>query len=261
MNNERLTMKDFFLILFSIISCSTLFSQNVIKEYWGNGKLKFVRTHPRIDSIYVYDNKTGTSKLEIIRGFDSINYFTKAGDKIEIDSFISLYGEFEINTNKEKSTILKQSKEHDIEVAKEIKRLDKLVLKTKKKKIFLDTTKFDLKYFYGEGDVCGNKIDGTKFERVYHGCYQSTVKAIVDTLVFDIIQFDVVFSNKLKNENILCQSNRSVFTPAMKMLFSKVTEENRNYCEFIFQDIYLKDKHNNYFKINEYKDFKLFCDK
>lgn len=253
-------MIKYSLIIFFSFFFLNAFSQKTIKEYWKNGNLKFERSYPKIDSIYVFDNKTETLKLEIIRSFDSINYFTKSGDMIEIDSFIALYSEFEINTKKEKSNMIKQKRKHDLEVKNELKQLDKLVLKTKKKKVFLDTKKFDLKYFYGEGDICGYKIDGTKFEKVYHGCYQSTVKAIVDTLVLDIIQFDVVYNNKLKNENILCQSKGSVFTSAMKMLFSKLTEENRIYCEFKFQNIYLKDKYNNYFKINEYKNFKLICD-
>lgn len=251
----------FYFSVILIRLCIHSFSQNgMIKEYWKNGNLKFERKNPRIDSIYVFDNKTGTSKLEIINGFDSVNYFTKTGDKIEIDSFITIYGENESYTEKEKLEIKKQNLKHNLETQKEINRLDKLVLKSKKQKSIIDINKIELKYFYGEGDVCGYKIEGTKFLKNGMEDYIPTIKAVYLNSLIDIIQYDLFVYNKHKDEIYIYKNKGAYLSPAMKSLLLKINNNNKNDYVFTFKNIYLQDQKNNYYKINTYNKFKLICE-
>lgn len=244
-----------------ICLCIHSFSQNgIIKEYWKNGNLKFERKNPRTDSIYITNPKNGKSQLEVITGYDSIFFFTKEGNKIDIDSFITLYGENEINTQKEKLEIKKQNVKYNLEIEKEINRLDKLVLKSKKQKTIIDITKIELKYFYGEGDVCGNKIDGKKFIKNGMEDYIATIKAIYLNQFIDIIQYDLFVYNKHNDEISIYKNKGNYISTAMKSLILKINSDNKNDYQLTFKNIYLKDQKNNYYKINTYNKFQLFCE-
>lgn len=233
------------------------FSQNEIKEYWENGKLKFERKYPRNDSIYVYYSELDVAKLEIIINYDSIAFYSKDGKIIDIVEFINLYGENETNTTQEKNANLKRIRNDSIAEVKEIKRLDKLVKQTKKRKIFFDISKIEIKLFYGEGDVCGNKIDGTKFTGNGMSDYVRSIRAVYLNQLLDIVQYDFMLHNKKDEAVFICKNTGNYISTAMRDLFSKVDSDN---FVLSFKNIYLKDKENNYFKINEYKNFKLICD-
>ena len=47
-------MKKILVVILFSVFCVNAFSQNVVKEYWENGNLKFERKNVRIDSIYIY---------------------------------------------------------------------------------------------------------------------------------------------------------------------------------------------------------------
>lgn len=250
------------IILFSFCFLNT-FSQKVIKEYWENGNLKFERKCPRIDSIFSFDERKGVNIIQTEISYDSLNFYTKDGYKIDIDSFINLYGSFELNTKSEKKEINKQIKEAKKRKTDEIKALDKLVLGTKKKKIFLDTTKIKLKYFYRVCNRCGffQKSDTMKAKNSSTVDCNSSINAFYDNQMLDVVKYNFYLINKLNNEFIWCENKGSYITTVIMMLLSKVNAKNENDYEISFKDIYLKDKNNNYFKINEYKNFKLICDK
>jgi hypothetical protein len=64
--------------------------------------------------------------------------------------------------------------------------------------------------------------------------------------------------NKKDEAIFICKNTGNYISTAMRDLFSKVDSDN---FVLSFKNIYLKDKENNYFKINEYQNFKLICDK
>ncbi|MCC6583118.1 MAG: hypothetical protein IT271_05400 [Chitinophagales bacterium] len=255
-------MKYFLIIIFSFFCCNT-FSQNVIKEYWDNGNLKFERKYPQKDSIYVTDPMTGKNKIEVFLLYDSLYFYSKDGKEVNIDEFTKLYGDNEINTKQEKLAEVKRKRDDSIEEVKEFKKLDKLVSLTKKKNIPFDSTRIEIKYISGKGnDVCGNKIDASMPKYM---CSYSTIRAFTDLKdsirFYGIVRYQLIITNTKEGVKYKIESSGNIIPQALKSLIAQMTEADIRNFEYEFSNIYLKDKDNNYFKINEYKNFKLICDR
>ncbi|MFN8281644.1 MAG: hypothetical protein U0U67_00415 [Chitinophagales bacterium] len=255
-------MKFYFTaILFTFFFLNS-FSQKAIKEYWENGNLKFERKYPKKDSIYIVNPITGNTTLEISVIYDSLYFYTKGGKQVSIDSFITLYGENSTKTKIEKRQELKKIKDDSIAQSKEYKKLDKLVLQSKKKNIPFEAAKIQIQYITGRGnDVCGKMIDVSKSN--CHEC-RSTIKAFVITKdsvqFYDIVKYELFVANTKNGDRYKFESTGNTIPPSIRSLIAQMTEKDIRDFEYTFSNVYLKDKDNNYFKIDEYKKFKLVCD-
>jgi hypothetical protein len=255
-------MKKILVVILFSVFCVNAFSQNVVKEYWENGNLKFERKNVRIDSIYIYDSNTDVSKLEIMIAYDSISFYSKEGKEIAIDLFIKKYGEYETNTKQEKKDNLKRIKDDSITEVLEIKRLDKLVLATKMKNRYLDESLVNIKMITGNKDVCGKVIPG--IPETNHFCARPilTIYTTQATSInfFTVINADLRVKYK-QNDTVYIKILSNSIPLWIRSFCSKIENNESIYYEFYFRNIYLKDKNENYFKIDEYKNFKLFCEK
>lgn len=250
-------MKYFLIIIFSFFCCNT-FSQNVIKEYWENGNLKFERKYPRKDTIFIVNPETGKEKIKIFRGYDSLYFYTKEGKQVDYDEFTKLYGDNEGDTKEEKLAAVKKKRNDSIAEVKEIKRLDKLALLTNKKKIFLDSSSLKINFINnGHLDICLNSIPEyeIKYERgADYVSHLAAYELVNNTIVYhDIVRAWLSIYDKIKDDYLLVGITSGPLSIGVRSIFSKMDVDYRSRYVFSLQDIYLKDINNNYFRIKEYK--------